>query len=212
MYTILMNDDGSLICTTPRNILYQTENYTDNIHFVLPQKYKDIELKDFTIALKYINPANVSKIEILTLNNAEYKEFYLEYILPVNTEITKMAGTIVFYLTMSKIDSITGIKYISHSSESTLKIKQVNNYFTDENSFQSIDRKIFELQEIAAIYDKSKADNIAREDNNIYLTANGNKIGDSIPLDAYDPDGLDVIEFGKIDSPDDEEGFDVIEF
>ena len=84
-----MNDDGSLICTTPRNILYQTENYTDNIHFVLPQKYKDIELKDFTIALKYINPANVSKIEILTLNNAEYKEFYLEYILPVNTEITK---------------------------------------------------------------------------------------------------------------------------
>lgn len=212
MYTILMNNDGSLICTTPRNILYQSENYADTIHFILPQKYKDIELKDFTVALKYINPANIAKLEILTLSNSEYKESYLEYILPVNTEITKMAGKISYYLTMLKVDKQTGTKYISHSSEAVLEIKQVNNYFTDENSFQSIDRKIFELQEIAAIYDKSKADNIAREDNNIYLTANGNKIGDSIPLDAYDPDGLDVIEFGKIDSPDDEEGFDVIEF
>ena len=212
MYTILMNNDGSLICTTPRNILYQSENYADTIHFILPQKYKDIELKDFTVALKYINPANIAKLEILTLSNSEYKESYLEYILPVNTEITKMAGKISYYLTMLKVDKQTGTKYISHSSEAVLEIKQVNNYFVDENSFQGIDKRIFELQEIAAIYDKSKADNIAREDNNIYLTANGNKIGDSIPLDAYDPNGLDVIEFGKIDSPDDEEGFDVIEF
>lgn len=212
MYTILMLDDGSLICTTPKNILYQTENFTDNIHFILPQTYKDVELKDFLIAMKYVNPANVSKVELLKLNNSEYKEKYLEYILPVNTELTKLAGKITLYITMSKIDSQTGAKYISHSSETTINIQRVNDYFVDESSFQGIDKRIFELQEVAAIYDSSKADNIAREDNNIYLTANGNKIGDSIPLDAYDPDGLNVIEFGTLDENTDEDGFEVIEF
>ena len=88
----------------------------------------------------------------------------------------------------------------------------VENYFTDDSSFQSIDNKIFELKQLAEKINTTKADNIVREDNDVYLTANGKKIGDSVSVEACDPEGIDIIEFGETSGGDTESGYDVIEF
>ena len=191
MYTILMNADGSLLCTTPNVKLYQTESMVDNLHFILPKKYKDVDLTDHTVSLKYINPANISKLEILVLSNNDYKNNFLEYKLPVTTELTKFAGDITLYLTMTKYDPEINTKYVSHSSEAVIPIYPVDNYFTDENSLQAVDRQILQLKEIAAEYDKNKADNIIKNDDEVYLTSNGEKIGDSIIVTGE----MEVIEF-----------------
>ena len=196
MYTILMNADGSLLCTTPNVKLYQTESMVDNLHFILPKIYKDVDLTDYTISLKYINPANISKLEILVLNNNNYKNNFLEYKLPVTTELTKFAGDITLYLTMTKYDSEINTKYISHSSEAVVPIYPVDNYFTDENSLQAVDRQILQLQEIAAEYDKNKADNIVKNNDEVYLTSNGEKIGDSIIITGE----MEAIEFDDKES------------
>ncbi len=196
MYTILMKTDGSLICTTPEIKIRQTESMVDNMHFILPKRYKDIEdLSKYKICLKYTNPANVSKLEILTLNNNDYKENFLEYKLPITTELTQFAGDISLYLTMTDYDSEIDTSYISHSSELTIHILPVNNYFTDENSLFAIDKQILELQKLATAYDKTKADNIKKVNDEIFLTANGEKIGDSVVLNGES----EVIEFGKDD-------------
>lgn len=211
MYTILMESDGSLVCTTPSDILYQGESLVDNFHLLLPQKYKDVELKDYTVTLKYVSPINISKIEILTLNNSEYKTNFLEYVLPITTELTKFVGEITLYITMTKFDAETHKKYVAHSGETTINIDKVNDYFTDENSLQSIDKEILKLQEIASQYDKVKADNIVREGNKVQLTSNGTKIGDSVSIEACDPEGIDVVEF-TTSEPENPEDFDVVEF
>lgn len=218
MITFKLEQDGSLV-NTVRGTVYQSESLMDKVHFILPKKYKEQELGSFMIALKYVNPANISKFDILTLHNGDYKEDYLEYIFPVTTEITKFAGNITFYLSMYFVDEELNQKYIGHSGESTLQIEPVNDYFTDENSLQAIDQKIFKLEELAAEYQKSKADNIAQSGNEIYLTSAGKKIGDSIEVQQGSgeidlSDGVPVIEFGEphdVPLPDDEDD-NVVEF
>lgn len=201
-----------LVCTTPNTLLYQGENLVDNFHLLLPKIYKEIDLESYTIALKYVTSVNTAKNEILTLNNNAYKNDYLEYVLPITTELTKASGEVRLYITMSKFDTVSKRKYISHSSETTIRILPVENYFTDDSSFQSIDNKIFELKQLAEKINTTKADNIVREDNDVYLTANGEKIGNSVPIEACDPEGIDIIEFGETSGGDTESGYDVIEF
>ena len=201
-----------LVCTTPNTLLYQGENLVDNFHLLLPKIYKEIDLESYTIALKYVTSVNTAKYEILTLNNNAYKNDYLEYVLPITTELTKASGEVRLYITMSKFDTVSKRKYISHSSETTIRILPVENYFTDDSSFQSIDNKIFELKQLAEKINTTKADNIVREDNDVYLTANGEKIGNSVPIEACDPEGIDIIEFGETSGGDTESGYDVIEF
>ena len=186
MYAILMREDGSLTCTTPNVILYQTESFMDNVHFFIPKQFKDVNLVDFAVTLKYVSPANVSKIEILNLSNDNYSENYMEYVLPVTTELTSIAGNIKLYLTFMKIDETK--KYIGHSSELTISINPVDDYFTNEESLQAIDKRIMQLQTIANQITETKAD----------LTANGEKIGDSIVISGSgeDPSGeFEVVEF-----------------
>ena len=196
MYAILMKDNGSLTCTTPNVVLYQTESFMDNIHFFIPKQYKDVTLTDFVVTLKYVNPANIAKLEILQLYNDNYKENYLEYTLPVTTELTSMAGSTKLYLSFSKIDSETQTKYIGHTSELAITVRAVNNYFTDESSLQSIDDKLLQLQEIANQLDKAKADNIVRNGNEVYLTSNDEEIGDRINISESTSVGeYDLVEF-----------------
>lgn len=207
-----MQQNGMLVCTTPNSLIYQGENLVDNFHLLLPKTYKEIDLETYTIALKYVTSVNTSKYEILTLHNNAYKNDYLEYVLPITTELTKASGEVSLYITMSKFDTVSKRKYISHSSETTIRILPVENYFTDDSSFQSIDNKIFELKQLAEKINTTKADNIVREDNDVYLTANGKKIGDSVSVEACDPEGIDIIEFGETSGGDTESGYDVIEF
>lgn len=195
MYAILMKDDGSLTCTTPNVVLYQTESFMDNIHFFIPKQYKDVTLTDFVVTLKYVNPANIAKLEILQLSNDNYKENYLEYTLPITTELTSMAGSTKLYLTFSKIDSENQKKYIGHSSELTIAVRAVDNYFTDESSLQSIDDKLMQLQEIANQLDKAKADNIVRSGNEVYLTSNDEEIGSRINISEGVSGEYDLVEF-----------------
>ena len=207
-----MQQNGMLVCTTPNSLIYQGENLVDNFHLLLPKTYKEIDLETYTIALKYVSSENTSKYEILTLHNNAYKNDYLEYVLPITTELTKASGEVRLYITMSKFDTVSKRKYISQSSETTIRILPVENYFTDDSSFQSIDNKIFELKQLAEKINTTKADNIVREDNDVYLTANGKKIGDSVSVEACDPEGIDIIEFGETSGGDTESGYDVIEF
>lgn len=191
MYTILMNDYGTLTCTTPNVILYQNEMGVDNLHFLVPKKYKNVNLESFSVNLKYINPGNVTKIERLSLKDNNYKEKYLEYILPVDTNFSSIAGNVKLYLTFTKLDAEANKTHITYSSEINIPIKEVNTYINDD--FDVIDQKITKLQMIVDDLDKTKADGIQKINDEIYLTSNGTKISDTVSID--DPNGLDLIEF-----------------
>lgn len=126
IYTIIMNSDKTLTATVTTN-LYQRENLVDKIYFLFPQEYNCESLSDYVATLKWIDPANEAHSEILTLDEALYKE-RLRYILPVDTEFTKFAGTLKLRITFSKTDNITNETYVLHTGDIDVTILPRNEY------------------------------------------------------------------------------------
>ena len=55
MYTILVSDNNELVTTVKERII-QRSKLVGNLHFLVPQKYKDFDMDNFTAMLEYILP------------------------------------------------------------------------------------------------------------------------------------------------------------
>lgn len=193
MYTIKMDDDKSLI-TTVYSKLLQRENLINKIQFLIPAKYENIDLTDFTVVLKYITPGNVAKSLILVKDKDLYKG-YLRFVLPVDSDLSMVAGDIKIRLTLTKVDLESNTQYVAHSEETYITILPVSDYFAfiPNESLEAIDQivglidaKLQAANNIAEAYHERKADNIQLENGNLSLSANGHKIGDSISVSTFE--------------------------
>lgn len=204
MYTIVM-DKYKQLNTTIKTILYQRENLTEKIQFLIPEYYNEIDLKEYTVILKYIDQSSISHAEILESDDELYKG-KIRYILPVNSELSKFSGDISVRITFTKIDMDTQTQYVLHTGETSITISPLKDYYTfvPDASLEFVDQLVGNLEakleateRIAEIYDNKKADNITYENNDIQLTSNGKKIGNSITISdgSIVADGFNVIEF-----------------
>lgn len=201
MYTIIMNKYKELI-TTIKNILYQRENLTEKIQFLIPEYYNQIDLKEYTAVLKYIDQSNISHAEILDKDDELYKG-KIRYILPINSELSKFSGDIIIRITFTKIDMDTQTQYVLHTGETSITISPLKDYyaFVPDESLEFVDQlvgnieaKLEATERIAEIYDKEKADNITYENNDIQLTSNGKKIGNSITIRNTSSEGSEIVD------------------
>lgn len=192
MYTILMNSDKRLVCTT-RTTLYQRDKLVDKLQILIPQTYEDVDLSDFTAVLKYVDQGNEVHSEILIQDEELYKESYLRYTLPIDTNLTRFAGDIKICLTFNKVDMEEMKEYSLNTGETTITIASLSDYynFVSDKSLSVIDQKVNELNvkleaidKMATTYDETKADNIKlnKETSEIYLTAHDKQIGDKITI------------------------------
>ena len=204
MYTIVM-DKYKQLNATIKTILYQRENLTEKIQFLIPEYYNEIDLKEYTAVLKYIDQSNISHAEILEKDDELYKG-KIRYILPINSELSKFSGDIIIRITFTRIDMDTQTQYVLHTCETSITISPLKDYYTfvPDESLELVDQlvgnleaKLGAIERIAEIYDKEKADNITYENNDIQLTSNGKKIGNSITISdgSIVADGFNVIEF-----------------
>ena len=204
MYTIVM-DKYKQLNATIKTILYQRENLTEKVQFLIPEYYNEIDLKEYTAILKYLDQSNTSHAEILEKDDTLYKG-KIRYILPINSELSKFSGDIAIRITFTKIDMGTQTQYVLHTGETSITISPLKDYYTfvPNESLEFVDQLVGNLEakleateRIAEIYDNEKADNITYENNDIRLTSNGKKIGNSITISdgSIVADGFNVIEF-----------------
>ena len=204
MYTILMDKHKQLVKTVETK-LYQREKLTEKLQFLFPKIYNDIDLSEFTIILKFIDQQGVSHAEILSPDDALYKG-KIRCTMPIDSGLTKFSGDISIRITFEKIDVENQTQYVLHTGETTITISPLKDYycFVPDKSLEFVDQlvgnleaKIEATEKIADIYDKSKADNISYSNNNLQLTANGEKIGDSITLsdETAIAESFNVVEF-----------------
>lgn len=218
MYTIIMNSDKSLT-TSIRTTLYQREKLVDKIQFLFPQKYEDIEIKNCTILLKYIDQGNVAHAERLVIDDELYKE-RVRCVVNIDTNLTRFAGNINIHLDFLKLNSDKGIyESVLSSGETIITISPLNDYFAycaDESldiinkTVLELDAKTKALEAIAETLSDKKADNITYEDDKLQLSANGQKIGDAITIKSsegggVDEEGIPIVDFGISESDDNPE-------
>lgn len=200
MYTILVNQDNTMT-TSVRERIMQRSKLVDSLHFLVDPTYKGLDMSDFTVTMEYILPVSKKYItEILVKSNEPYnskinKEM-LEYTLPFDTKLTREPGDIKAQLTFTKVDLDeyeNNIQYIRKTSETTIHITPISAWsdIIPDEALNAIDQRIIKtdaqikaLEELNEVTATTKADNIKldEETNDIYLTANGEKIGDSINI------------------------------
>lgn len=204
MYTILMDKHKQLVKTVETK-LYQREKLTEKLQFLFPQSYNDIDLSEFTIILKFIDQQGISHAEILSPDEDLYKG-KIRCTMPIDSDLTKFTGDISIRITFEKIDMESQTQYVLHTGETTITISHLKDYycFIPDQSLEFVDQlvgnleaKIEATEKIADIYDKAKADNISYDNNNLQLTSNGQKIGNSITLsdESVVSENFNVVEF-----------------
>ena len=195
MYTIVVQDTNELLVTIKERIM-QRSNLMDNLHFLVDPLYKGkIDMTDFTVMMEYRLPISKEpKSEILVLSEELYKE-KLEYKLPFNTKHTKEAGHIEVKLTFVKVEldeEGNAHQYVRKTSHTNITIVPIDSWcIIPDEALNAVDQRLLKvdaqikaLSETGDIMAMTKADNIVldSETNELYLTANGNKIGDKINL------------------------------
>ena len=195
MYTILVNDDNTLT-TSVRERIMQRSKLVDSLHFLVSPTYKELDMTDFTVTMEYILPVSKEYVsEVLVKSEELYKEM-LEYKLPFDTDLTKEAGEIEVKLTFSKVDldaDGNDIQYVRKISATSITIVPIESWcdIIPDKALDAIDQRIIKtdaqikaLLEANEIIRVEKADNLVLDSENkeLYLTAEGNQIGDKVKL------------------------------
>lgn len=193
MYTILMRNDKSLISTHKAKI-FEKESNVDMIQFLVPRIYEDNDLTTFVALIKYTTPDGQKRCEELCPQDQLYKG-HIDYRLNVDTDITMKSGNVEIRLTFLKVDRFENGENKSHilyTNIATIPIypfEIFDNVDSDNDNINQIisdmSAQIENLSNITYGLKKNKADDIEIIDGEIWLTANGEKIGDPIQNQKY---------------------------
>ena len=234
MYTIIVENDNSLYGSCKTRIM-QREKLVNKLWFLVPQYYNGYDMSQCTVTMRYLLPiSKIFKTETLELSNERYKDEYLKYVLPVDSNLTKEFGDIELNLTFTMLDVDNNgriVQRVRKTDNHLLKITPIPDWDSviPDEALAELDQRIIKLDAIQKsikeqnqVIAHTKADNIKynTDTNELQLTSNGNAIGDKVTINAGDAsleDGIPVVDFGSVSGgntpPDvDDEDSNVVEF
>ncbi len=188
MFYIKLEDDMRLAVTV-RESIYRGDNLNQKIRYLIPPKVGDMDIMTATVYLNYIRSDGTPDVVMLERQEEKYNESYFQYILPVNSKLSKYAGEVCTWMQICSGPISNPI--IAKSGECVLQIlesKNMDEYLGDRHvtALYQLQKQIedgFEAVDIAidAIV-AEKADNILFDEENstIQLTANGTPVGNPV--------------------------------
>lgn len=201
MYTILVTDNNEL-STTKRERIVQRSKLVDTLHFLVPPVYKSCDMSKFTCSMEYVLPISRElHHEILTASDELYKG-HIEYQLPLDTSLTREAGKVEVKLTFigTEMDADGKIhQKVRKTTPAIINITACREWceIIPDSALSSLDQRLVMLTGLVQAIDEEaqmlmndKADNIKynAKDNTLFLTSNGEKVGDIVDLSDLDDD------------------------
>ncbi len=168
MYTIIVNSDNELVLTQ-KEVITKGSKLVDKIHFLVDPAYKDVDMTDYSVVLEYVSPISKAYKTInLTKSDELYKEM-IEYVIPVDTDITKEAGDVEIKLTFSKADPDpdTGemITRVRKTQSCKIHITDIASWddFVPDSALSALDQRIASLN-VESLRLREIADRIVDKD------------------------------------------------
>lgn len=212
MYVILVNDDDTLYGSHKERIM-QRSKCVDNLVFLVNPIYRNTyDMTNATVMLEYLLPVSKKyKTEILTLSDERYKDCYLQYKLPFDTNLTSESGSVELQLTFVYVDldeNGNGIQRVRKTSKTTVEIIPISAWadIIPDNALSPLDQRLIvtnaqikALEDLANVFDKSSVDNIVYnpQEDTLQLSANGVGIGDKVSVKDLLDEGIPVVELGS---------------
>ena len=193
MYTILITDTNELIVTKKERIM-QRSKLVDSLHFLADEIYKNENMSEYTVVLEYLLPVSKRyRSEILTLSSEKYND-KLEYVLPIDTELTAEAGDVEVQITfiLSEIDEDgQSVQKVRRTSACDIMIVPISAWadIIPDSVLTPLDQRLIKqdaqikaLDEFNQFIVKNKADNVVFSDSKLQLTSQGVRIGDAVTI------------------------------
>lgn len=220
MYVILVNDDDSLYGSHKERIM-QRSKCVDEIVFIANSIYRNKhDMTKASVMLEYVLPVSREyKTEYLTLSDERYKDCFLQYKLPIDTCLTKEAGTIELQLTFAYVEmdaSGNCTQRVRKTSTTTIEIIPISAWsdIIPDTALSALDQRIIEqsaqinaLIDLANAFDKNNVDSLVynEKEETLQLSANGVGIGNKVNVRDMLDDGIPVVnlDYHSDETPDD---------
>lgn len=208
MYTIVM-DKYKNLNTTVKTSIYQQESNVDTIQFLIPPTYNDMDLSEFTMVLKYVDPNGNFHSESLEVDEDLYKN-YLRYTLPVTTKLTQVVGKVTLRITaidfVTVDDTETAVTKLETNS-TTLMVQKPEGFYdyVDFEDIEAYKAKVAQLnQEVTDMQEQMPNDLAIDENDVLQLTHDGTTIGEGVEVlvpgdnDLSDGDHDGVVDLNNV--------------
>lgn len=171
MYTILVNNDNSLITSVRTRIIQGTSNI-DCLHILTQPIYNNIDLRSLKVIMTYTLPNATEPATMILAPSEELYKDRLEYKITLDYTLTSEIGDIYFYLTF--IDESANI--VRKTTMGTITISPIK-----EIDYQS-DKSVATVDNI----------HLDKTTNELYLTANGQVVGNTISMNDLSDSIIDT--------------------
>lgn len=212
MYVIKVNDDNSVTAPVKQRII-QRSKLVDDFWILVNPMYNGHDLTDCTVLLEYVKPvSNEYKTETLTLSEERYEE-YLKYVLPVDTEFTKEAGSLKLQLSFIYVDIDADGNQIQRVRKTSpafkVEIIPIEEWFNviPDSALSAIDQRIVkqdaQLKMMADLVG-TMSDNIVddlkynEEDETLQLQSGGHGVGSKVSVRDMLDEGTPVVDLDDI--------------
>lgn len=152
MYTLKITDENTVVTTVKESIV-ERSNYVDKIQIVTSKMYREqIDMSDTTVYMKYKLPVSDKiKMTQLIINNLEYEQNYIQYLIPVDAALTAEAGDIEVSFTFLKLvanEDGTYTSYIRKTTSGVIHITPLTQFDKYEPSemFTEIDQRLLAIE------------------------------------------------------------------
>lgn len=210
MFTILIQNDNVALITEKQRLMHKSK-CVDTLRFLVEPEYKGYDMSGFTMMMQFMTPStHKHKSEILELSAETYKN-YLQYTLPVDTDLTSEAGEIEIQLTFSSADldeagnAIQRVRKISPFTIEILPISVWADIIPDE-ALNAIDQRLImvnaqikAMEDMQAVISEDRVDGLSYEDEKLQLMANGRKVGNvvTIPIGETLDEGMPAVDIDE---------------
>ena len=208
MYTILVNERNELVATQRERIM-QRSKLVDKLHFLVPTDYNGFDMTNTTVCLEYVRPVSREyKSEILVRSAELYKE-HLEYVLPIDTDLTKEPGQVELQLTFTWVEmDDTGrvIQHVRKTEPTYINVVPIANWSLQmpDDALTALDQRMIMLDQLnQQIFDINMAladsvpDDLMVKDGRVYLAQNGQVMPNTIGADVVVPRIPDTNDFAN---------------
>lgn len=202
MYVILVNRDNTMVATQKENIM-QRSKLVDKFCFLVQPTYEDLQIVNCTALLEYVLPVSRKySSETLVPATEDYKG-YLQYFLPIDTNLTAEPGNIELTLTFlyvgfNDVGEVVQRVRKTFPIEITVHMTKSWSDVIPDNALSAIDQRIIKtdaqikaLQDMGTMFELTKADNLKyyKETAELQLLSGDVEIGDKVKLQSIQVDG-----------------------
>lgn len=209
MYVILVNDDDTLYGSHKERIM-QRSKLVENLVFIVDPIYRNThDMTNATVLLEYVLPISRKYETInLVLSEERYKDCYLQYKLPFDTNLTSEAGSLELQLTFAYVEMDEkgrGIQRVRKTSATTIEIIPITAWsdIVPDSALSALDQRLIKLDaqmrglnDYVGILENSRVDNLVYNDREetLQLTAKGVGVGDKVSVRDMLDDGIPVVD------------------